>query len=178
MLEEHYYWCIHLERWIYDDENEFAEFFPPPIFSKWIPKSMMKFMLKRIVGSLIQKQADGHGMGRHSRAEVEEFGRFDDAHLHLIKLPFHVLSIFFRADLTSLSDYLGKKQYLLGDRPCLADIVLFSFVSLIKILPANSKSAFKRHTEDNCQNLLDHHHRFAEQYWPDYQQCKFGCDEQ
>ncbi len=84
----------------------------------------------------------------------------------------------FRADLTAISDYLGEKPYLLGDQMCLADLTLFSFVCMIKILPEDSNSRYKLHVEDNCQNLLAHHQRIVEQYWPDYESCRFGMEEE
>ncbi len=75
MLEDHYYWCVALERWLYDDARDILTFFPPTLYPKWLPKAVVNFMLKRYGKSIILPQTHGQGMGRHSQHEVEEFGR-------------------------------------------------------------------------------------------------------
>ncbi len=40
---------------------------------------------------------------------------------------------FFREVMTSLSDFLGEKPYLLGKEPCLADLSMFGFVTMVRI---------------------------------------------
>ncbi len=75
--------------------------------------------------------------------------------------------------MTAISDYLGHKQYLLGDRPCQADLTLFGFMSMMRALPPESRTTFKRHLEANCGNLIKFHERLKESFWPDYDQANF-----
>ncbi len=50
MLEDHFYWCCVLERWVYQEGKDFYRFFPPTFFSlpSWVPKWVHLFMYKRL----------------------------------------------------------------------------------------------------------------------------------
>ncbi len=41
--------------------------------------------------------------------------------------------------MTSLSDFLGEKPFLLGKEPCLADLSMFGFVTMVRILTKERK---------------------------------------
>ncbi len=45
----------------------------------------------------------------------------------------------FREVMTSLSDFLGEKPFLLGKEPCLADLSMFGFVTMVRILTKEKK---------------------------------------
>ncbi len=79
-----------------------------------------------------------------------------------------------RDDLKALSAQLGDKPFLLGDKPCLADFALFGIVSIMVILPKDSVSPFKRLIDGEFNNLVKHHSRLVDKYWPDYEKLTFG----
>ncbi len=74
MTEEHLYWCVVLERWIYDDCKDTAKIFPPSLFPGFLPKSKYRTFLK-LNKSAVKKQTHGQGLGRHDKETVLEWGR-------------------------------------------------------------------------------------------------------
>lgn len=95
MVEEHIYFVLVADRWMNDENwaHVKAAFF-----------SEIPALIRPIVTKHIRKQAlaqlKGQGMGLHSEAE-----RFERV----------------RPDLVSVSELLGDKPFLMGDRPTLAD---------------------------------------------------------
>ncbi len=161
MIEEHFYWCLALERWVYLEGRENIKFFPP-FFPAWFPDWLVNRMFKWMGRNLILKQACGAGIGRHSRPEVEEMGK---------------------GDLSALSAYLGdKKDFLLASgsssAPCLADVSLFGFVCMLTCLPEDTGSIYRRHLEEAAPNILRHRRRFIDRYWPDWETARYGKEEQ
>ncbi len=75
MVEEHFYWCMVLERWIYDDAKDAARIFPPSLFPGILPKSKYRFFLKKFLKPNLKKQTHGQGLGRHDKETVLKFGR-------------------------------------------------------------------------------------------------------
>ncbi len=45
-------------------------------------------------------------------------------------------------------------------------------------LTEDSASVFKPLFETECSNLLAHHGRFVEQFWPDYESARYGKEEE
>ena len=91
----------------------------------------------------IRRQIHGHGMGRHSPAEIFELGMMD---------------------LDALSDCLADKPYFLGDRPTTLDASAFGF--LINTIGCPIESPLKEYglTRSNLKNYVE---RIREQYYPD-----------
>ncbi len=75
MLEEHLYWVLVLERWVYTDLDDILEIYNQPLFGMSLPKSLRKFLLKRMVLPKLQAQSHGQGMGRHSKEDVVTMGK-------------------------------------------------------------------------------------------------------
>jgi Glutathione S-transferase, C-terminal domain len=69
------------------------------------PPDFVKAVVDTLMGEL-----RGHGMGRHTADEVEHIGKID---------------------LTTLSDFLGDKPYLLGNHPTSYDATTYSFVAQV-----------------------------------------------
>lgn len=84
-------------------------------------------------------------MGRHSREEVEKFGL---------------------ADLQSLSDYLGDKQFFMGDSPSEVDATIFAFLCMVLCGPEDS--VLNKGIEENMGNLKAYFDRLKEKYWSDW----------
>ena len=69
-------------------------------------------------------------------------------------------------DLLAVSEILGQKKFLFGDKPCLADAALFAFIAASAWdLP---KSSFDELIETKAQNLHTHAQRMKELYYPDW----------
>ncbi len=91
MLEERTYWVLVNHRWM-DETNQLV------IRDAWfgaIPKFIRGFIFGKIVKSM-KRDMHGHGIGRHTDAEIFAFGL---------------------ADLKAVEGVLGQKPYLLGDNP-------------------------------------------------------------
>ncbi len=74
MLEEHFYWCLALERWVYLEARDVPKVFAP-YFPWWVPKRVVAYIYTKMGRDVILEQAKGAGMGRHSREEVEAMGK-------------------------------------------------------------------------------------------------------
>jgi glutathione S-transferase len=103
MCEDHLYWAVLDARW-----GDLANFTKGPAqFFAAIPMPIRPLVAK-LVRSKTMKSAKAHGLGRHSREEIER------------------LAI---RDLDALSKILGTKPYIMGDRICAADACVFSFIA-------------------------------------------------
>ncbi len=76
MLEEHFYWVLVLDRWIYTDVDDIIEIFPASLFPSFLPKFLKKGFIKFMFMNVLVGQAHGQGMGRHSKEQVLEMGRY------------------------------------------------------------------------------------------------------
>ena len=85
-----------------------------------------------------------HGMGRHTEQEIFEIAE---------------------KDLVAVSEILGPKKFLFGDKPCLADASLFAFI--VGSAWEHPKSPFVEFIKSKAQNLQEHALRMKETYYPD-----------
>lgn len=102
MCEEHLYWAVVDLRWAVPENFDRG----PREFFKVIPAFIRPLVLWRVRRDVTAK-LHAQGFGRHTRAEIER------------------LAI---ADLKAISDFLGNKPFLLGERPCGADASVFAAV--------------------------------------------------
>ena len=126
-------------RWLFD----FAPRMREKLFGQlFLPlKYLVFYMIKRKVW----KDLWSHGIGRH--AEQEIYGIAE-------------------RDLLAVSEILGQKKFLFGDKPCLADAGLFAFI-------AGSAwdcptSPFSKIIKTKATNLGEHAQRMKELYYPDW----------
>ncbi len=75
MLEDHFYWVLVLDRWVYTDCDDIVKILPSRFFPPFVPKFMRKHALKVMFLQMLLNQAAGQGMGRHNKDEVLEMGR-------------------------------------------------------------------------------------------------------
>ena len=96
---------------------------------------------------VLQDQAYKQGLGRHSREEVGKWGM---------------------EGMQALSDYLGDKPYLMGDKPSQVDCILFGCLAILVHAP------FGEETEDfitkNFPNMQAYLERLKANYYPDWNQ--------
>lgn len=139
LMEEHLYWCTVYERWI-DPTNW------PKLKSTYFDD--MPFPLKQIVPGvalrMVRKQMHGHGMGRHTAAEVAELAA---------------------ADLQAMADSLGEGEWFGGAEPATVDAVAYSFLTVLVIppLPGPVQEAAKSHA-----NLAAYRERMEQRVWADW----------
>jgi len=103
LLEEHFYWCGVYSRWIDDDYWPITK----KLWFGGIPFPLNLVISKKVKDNM-KKAIYGHGLGRHTKEEIYKLAE---------------------QDIKSIVDYLGKKEYFLGERPSSIDCVVYSFIS-------------------------------------------------
>lgn len=103
MAEEHLYWTILEARWL--NANNFRK--GPGRLFDGAPALLRPFIKKMVVRG-IAKGLKVHGMGRHSRAEIDALGK---------------------RDLQAIADFLGQKPYFMGDKISGIDATIYAFVA-------------------------------------------------
>jgi glutathione S-transferase len=105
LCEDHLYWAVIDARW--GDRANFAK--GPRQFFAAAPAPA-----RALVAELMRRRtlnaARGHGLGRHSRPEIERLAL---------------------RDLEALGAILGDKPFILGETPCAADASVFAFTSAL-----------------------------------------------
>ena len=104
-------------------------------------KYLVFYMIRRKVG----KDLWNHGIGRHTENELYGIAE---------------------RDLLAVSDILGQKKFLFGDKPCLADAGLFAFIAgSAWDCPASPLATF---VKTKATNLDKHAHKMKDLYYPDW----------
>lgn len=143
MLEENTYWALVYCRWL----SAFGAEYRRRVFTKKFGHLVfpLKHLIARHIMKRIKRDLWGHGMGRHSEQELYGIAQ---------------------RDLLAVSEILGQKKFLIGDKPCLADVALFAFVAASSWdLP---ESPFDELIKTKAQNLHTHAQRMKELYYPDW----------
>ncbi|NRA68013.1 MAG: glutathione S-transferase family protein [Pseudobacteriovorax sp.] len=133
MLEEFFYWSLLHERWFIDENwNRLKQ-----VYFSHIPK-IIRNPFTTFVRAATKKSAIGHGMSRHTDENIMKMGK---------------------TALNALSDFLGEKAYLLGDKPSSYDTTAFAFVASILHSPLGP--TLKQHGE-SLSNLKRYDERMYE----------------
>jgi glutathione S-transferase len=138
MNEERLYWCLVYSRWI-EETNwpKIRKFFfadLPPVIRTLVPAVARKG---------VRAGLNGHGIGRHSRAEIYALGA---------------------KDIDAIAAFLGSKPYMMGDTPTSLDACTYPFIEglLIEDMPSPMLSAIKAHP-----NLVAYNDRCRARWFPD-----------
>ena len=137
LIEENLYWAVVHTRWMEPmgwRQTRVAFFGSMPAPLKWIVPPLARRGLRQ--------ELRGHGMGRHSEEEIHAIGQ---------------------RDITALADFLGDKQYFLGDQPCTLDATAYAFLANLLCVPI--ESALKLHAQQYPQ-LQAYCQRMRKQYYP------------
>jgi glutathione S-transferase len=138
MLDERLYWAAVYSRWV--DAQTW-----PKVSQLFFGD--MPFPLNKIIPLVarrgIKGQLYGHGMGRHSEAEIYAFGK---------------------ADIVAIANILGDKPFIHGEQPSRVDAVVFSYVVNF-IVPA-FESPLRDETLKHA-NLIDYNQRMMTTYFPE-----------
>uniref|UniRef100_A0A0L8FH13 GST N-terminal domain-containing protein n=2 Tax=Octopus bimaculoides TaxID=37653 RepID=A0A0L8FH13_OCTBM len=104
-----------------------------------------RFIVWRI-RRMVKKQAYCQGMGRHTPSEVEHIAM---------------------EDLKALSDFIGRKKFLMGVNPCETDCAIFGMIACLKKMPEGS-FFIKVFKDNSFPNLIAYCERMKELFWPDW----------
>lgn len=135
MLEDHLYFALVHARWM--DDHNFAK--GPAHFFDGAPQGAAAAGRERVRATL-----HGHGLGRHSDVEIGELaGR----------------------SLGALSDFLGDKPFLMGERACGTDATLFAMLAgmLTPFFETRLRDLTLGH-----HNLVAYSERMMQRYYPDF----------
>jgi glutathione S-transferase len=138
MCEDHLYWATMSHRWMNDENFKKG----PAIFFEKAP-ALIRPLIIAMVRKKVRRNLNGHGLGRHSDVEINQ------------------LAV---RDIDALSALIGDKPYLMGDKPCAADAMVFASVagSLSKVFTSAIRDAAEKHP-----NFIAYRDRMMAQYFPD-----------
>jgi glutathione S-transferase len=139
MLEDHLYWVLVYWRWMKDENFEKG----PANFFKRAP-AIVRPLIQWRVRSDVRRRLHGHGIGRHTEAEMTQMS--DRA-------------------FEALSQVLGDNRYLMGGQPCGADATAFAFVAsaLSPVFESPAHSTARR-----LPNLIAYRDRMMSEYFASF----------
>ncbi|MGO4326808.1 glutathione S-transferase C-terminal domain-containing protein [Cupriavidus sp. 2TAF22] len=138
MLEDNFYWAVADARWNHD--GNFAK--GPAMFFRAVPWPL-RGLAMRFVRARIRRILWAQGLGRHSAADLAAIAA---------------------RDVAAVSDLLGDKPFLLGERPCGADATVFAFIAgaLCPVFDTPIRAAAESHP-----NLVAYVARMRGRYYPE-----------
>jgi glutathione S-transferase len=138
LAEDNLYWAIVDARWMIDANfdkgpRRFFDVIPAPVRALVVP------MIRRQV----RKNLHAHGMGRHSRSEIESIAT---------------------QDIDAMAAYLGQKSFFMGAEPTGVDATIFAFAAsaLCPQFDTPLRAAAERH-----ENLRRYVGRMTARYYPE-----------
>lgn len=137
MIEDHLYWAIVNARW--GDDANFAK--GPADFFKGAPQGVMEGARGQVIANL-----QGQGFGRHDAATVGDLARRSFA---------------------ALSDLLGDKPYMFGDK--ISGVDASAFASLTAALATQFESPVRTAAE-GFPNLVAYRDRMMARFFPAFAQ--------
>ncbi len=138
MCEDHLYWALVYSRWMIPSNFDKG----PRVFFDDAP-ALIRPLVVVMIRRSVRKSLWGHGMGRHSRAEIERLGT---------------------RDIDALAAFLGDKPWLMGADPCGADASAFATVAgtLCPHFDTPLRTAAERHA-----NLVAYRDRGMARWFPE-----------
>ena len=137
LIEENLYWAMVHNRWI---EPKNWEITKEVLFKEFPP--ILKAIVPILARKDTQKQLQGHGMGKHSSAEIYAIGI---------------------ADLVALSDFLSDQQFFFGDEPTSLDAAAYGILANILGTPFDSPLKDKA---QQLNNIVAYRDRVRARYYP------------
>jgi glutathione S-transferase len=138
MCEDHLYFAMLESRWL--DRWRFREGLGKHMFGPIPPP--LRPLAKALLRRMNAKRLIGHGLGRHSKADIAAFAR---------------------RDIEALAALLGEKPYVMGEKPCGADAVVFGIVTSILTPPLESPLCAAMAA---APNLVAYRDRLTRQFFP------------
>jgi glutathione S-transferase len=139
MCEDHLYWAGLHARWMIDENfdkgpRRFFDAAPAPL------RPLIVAMVRRQV----RRNLWGHGMGRHTTAEMDALAA---------------------RDIDAIAEVLADKPYLMGERPCGADAAVFPLIA--HALCPHFETVIRTCAAQR-PNLVAYNDRLMAQYFPDF----------
>lgn len=138
LCDEHLYWAVVHARWM--DPVNFDK--GPRHFFDRVPAPMRPFVVAMVRRS-VRQNLQGHGLGRHTREDIETLAR---------------------RDIDAISAFLGDKPYLMGDQPCSADASVWP--SITSVLSRQFATPIRDHAETKA-NLVAYRDRGMARWFPE-----------
>ena len=138
MCEDHLYWALLDARWLVDENFNKG----PAIFFQKIPGLVRPLIVKMIRGK-VAKTVRAHGMGRHTRSEIEDLAK---------------------RDIAAISEFLGNKKYFMGDQVTGTDATIWAFIT--GALCPHFDTPMRRCAE-SYPNLRAYNERMMKQFFSD-----------
>lgn len=138
MCEDHLYFAMLEERWL--DRATFKKGVGTMFGVLPAPlRPIAKVMLRRANAARLH----GHGLGRHSKSDI---------------------AMLATRDIDALAALIGDKPYLMGEKPCGSDALVFGIVTSILTPPLDGalRAAMQKHA-----NLVAYRDRLTRQFFPD-----------
>jgi glutathione S-transferase len=139
MLEDHLYWALLQHRWL--DAENFAR--GPATFFSGAPDAV-RAKLADEARARVRQMVHGHGLGRHSPAELAELGI---------------------RSLNALSVLLGEQPYLFGAEPKAADAAAFGMVASVAVPLMTGRLADAALSD---RRLMAYRDRMLGRFYPDF----------
>jgi glutathione S-transferase len=138
MIDENLYWCMVYSRWVNEANWQTTRsiYFSnmPPVIKQIVPGLLRKDVIKSL---------KGHGMGRHSEAEIYAIGG---------------------RDLIALSDFLSAKPFFFGEQPTILDAAAYATVrNLVEVPEIVSPLNDQAKQLDNLVAFCD---RMTDRFYP------------
>ena len=139
MCEDHLYWPGLHARWMEDANFNKG----PRRFFDSAPAPLRPFVVA-MVRRQVRRNLWGHGMGRHTTAEMDALAA---------------------RDIDAIADVLADKAYLMGERPCGADATIFPMMAhaLCPLFDTAIRTRAEQHP-----NLVAYTDRLMTQYFPEF----------
>jgi len=139
MMDENLYWTVVFSRWALDHNWAIIKGF----FFGSLPFPL-KFIIPGIARKGVIKSMQGHGIGRHSDAEIAEIGG---------------------RDLQALSDFLTDKEFFFGDKLSSVDACVFGHLAQMILVDDFTAPIFDKARQH--KNLVDYTNRISQKYFPE-----------
>jgi len=139
MCEDHLYWPGLHARWMEDANFNKG----PRRFFDSAPAPLRPFVVA-MVRRQVRRNLWGHGMGRHTTAEMDALAA---------------------RDIDAIADVLADTAYLMGERPCGADATIFPMMAhaLCPLFDTAIRTRAEQHP-----NLVAYTDRLMTQYFPEF----------
>lgn len=138
LCEEHLYWAIVEARWMIKSNFEKG----PRTFFDDAPAPIRPLVIA-LIGRSVKRNMKGHGIGRHTRTEIE---------------------LLAKRDLDAISAFLAGQSFLMGETPCGADASVWSAVA--GALCAHFDTPIRDHAE-SLPNLTAYRDRGMQRWYPE-----------
>lgn len=85
----------------------------------------------------------------------------------MLQIFFFQVKSIYKTDLNAIESFIGNKKFLMGDKACYADAVLFG--ALVQFY-YNDRKFLHSYVRDNCPNVIRYIEGIKATYWPDWNQ--------